>query len=56
MPDEAAELRELVEDLRARVAALEERTAPEPEPDPLVLGTALFRDSSRVKRKVTKGV
>lgn len=52
---ERRELRELVEDLRARVAALEERTKPD-EVDPLVIGTELFREASRAKRKATKGV
>lgn len=50
MPDDADGPNEL-EDLRRRVARLEELIDPE-EPDPLVVGTQIFREASKVKAAV----
>jgi hypothetical protein len=42
------------EELERRVALLEKMTEPLPEPDPLVVGTEVFRQQMKVKTKALR--
>lgn len=50
--EEIEALRAEIEDLKARVAALEGER--EEEPDPLLIGTEIFRESQRIKARAKK--